>query len=199
MKNGLSSWQREKFLQLFDILDNDGDSSLDENDLEFLFERLRISTGWPEASRVASHVGARWKRLVNILFTAKTHLTQDSWLEHCERFLAKDRESRVQQSNYRGPIEEMAQLLFLVLDRDRNSLIDPTEFFLFFDAIGRGSSAAEESFGYLDRNQDGYLQRNEVEDMALEFFHSTEPGSSGDWLFGPPHANADASHATRPS
>ena len=193
MKNGLSSWQQEKFLQLFDIIDNDGDGRLDENELEFLFERLRLSTGWPETSRVTSHVGARWKRLVSILFTAKTHLSHETWLDQCDRFLSQDRESRVQQDRYRGPIEEMAQLLFLILDRDRNSQIDPAEFALFFEAIGLGAGEAEKSFERLDRNQDGYLERKEVEDMALEFFHSTEPGSSGDWLFGPPRANADAS------
>lgn len=187
MSSALSHWQKEKLRSLFELLDNDGDGRLEEGELLTMLERLRIDTGWPESSRVVWHVDARWKLFLKSLFVARTGLDCERWLEHFDLFLQHDRDARVGAgSSYRGPVEEMAHLLFLMLDRDRNDGIDPQEFLLFFYALGRRDHDATECFQHLDRNADGILSRGEVEDLALEFFHSAEPGSSGDWLFGPP-------------
>jgi Ca2+-binding EF-hand superfamily protein len=186
MSTVLSEWQREKLRGLFELLDNDGDGRLEEAELQTMLERLRFSTAWPESSRVVWHVDARWKLFLRALFSNSTGLDMDHWLDFFARFLQRDRENRVQEKAYRGPLEELAHLLFLMLDRDRDHQIDPQEFLLFFYALGRRDQDAEQSFQHLDRNGDGVLHRNEVEDLALEFFHSTDPGSSGDWLFGPP-------------
>lgn len=189
MKKPLSDWQREKLVALYDLFDNDGDGTIDETEFEGLLERIRVDTGWPEESRVMSHVAARWRLFLRALFGNSPHLSETRWLDHFSRFLIADREARVEDTAYRGPVEEMAHLLFMMLDRDRNGEIEPEEFLIFFYAIGRNDADAEASFAKLDQNQDGLLQREEVEDMALEFFHSIEPGSSGDWLFGPPPAS----------
>jgi Ca2+-binding EF-hand superfamily protein len=186
MSSSLSDWQNSKLQGLFDILDNDGDGRLEEAELETMLEQLRIDTGWPESSRVVGHVMARGKLFFSSLFRDRTGLGSQDWLEYFSDFLEKDRNARVGATAYRGPVEEMAHLLFLLLDRDRNDGIDPHEFLLFIYALGRRDGEADESFQHLDRNGDGMLQRGEVEDLALEFFHSTEPGASGDWLFGPP-------------
>jgi hypothetical protein len=186
MKSELSDWQQQKLRGLFDLLDNDGDGRLEESEMLGMLERLRFDTGWPESSRVVWHVEARWKLFLRSVFAAKTGLSCDDWVDYFGKFLQADRSNRVSSAAYRGPVEEMAHLLFLMLDRDRNDQIDPQEFLLFFYALGRKDSDAEESFERLDRNGDGVLRRSEVEDLALEFFHSTEPGSLGDWLFGPP-------------
>ena len=186
MSTVLSEWQQEKLRSLFDLLDNDGDGRLEEAELQTMLERLRFDTGWPESSRVAWHVDARWKLFLKALFADKIGLTRDHWLDFFARFLEQDRRNRVNVKAYRGPVEEMAHLLFMMLDRDRDHQIDPQEFLLFFYALGRRDDDAEQSFQRLDLDGDGVLHRDEVEDLALEFFHSTEPGSSGDWLFGPP-------------
>lgn len=190
MTSALSEWQKEKLHGLFEILDNDGDGRLEEGELQTMLERLRIDTGWPESSRVVWHVEARWKLFLKSLFAAKTGLDSSDWLAYFGEFLQRDRDSRVGANAYRGPLEEMAHLLFLMLDRDRDDRIDPHEFLLFFYALGRRDSDAQECFQRLDRNGDGVLKREEVDDLALEFFHSTEPGSSGDWLFGHPPKSA---------
>jgi Ca2+-binding EF-hand superfamily protein len=186
MSKFLSDWQREKLQGLFDLLDNNGDGRLEEAELQTMLERLRFDTGWPESSRVAWHVDARWKLFLRSLFSSKTGLAVEDWLDFFDRFLQKDRDSRIAVQAYRGPVEEFAHLLFLMLDRDRNNEIDPQEFLLFFYALGRRDQDAQECFERMDRNSDGVLQRSEVEDLALEFFHSAHPGSLGDWLFGPP-------------
>jgi Ca2+-binding EF-hand superfamily protein len=189
--HGLSAWQGEKLRCLFDLLDSDGDGRLEENELEMMLEQLRVDTGWPESSRVVWHVMARCKLFLSSLFRERTALQPDDWLDYFQAVLGADRQNRLGAADYRGPVEEMAHLLFLMLDRDRNDQIDPREFLLFFYALGRRDEDAEASFQRLDRNGDGGLSRGEVEDMALEFFHSTEPGSAGDWLFGPPPGSAE--------
>lgn len=186
MKAELTEWQIKKFAALFDLFDNDGDATIDESDLDGSMERLQVDTGWPENSRVLSHVAARWKVFLNSLFRTSPHLTEQRWLDYLAKELSQDRRHRSESDDHRGGIEEMAQLLFLLLDRDRNSKIDQEEFLIFFYALGQRDSQAEECFEKLDTDGDGFLSKSEMEDMALEFFHSAEPGAHGDWLFGPP-------------
>lgn len=186
MKAELTAWQAKKLRELFDLFDNDGNGTIDEAEIDGALERLLLDTGWPDGSRVVSHVSGRWKRFVQSLFSDSPHLTAQKWLEKMAVFLAADREHRKSGSAHRGALEEFAQLLFLLLDRDRNSKIDYQEFLIFFYAFGRNDSHAETAFEKLDTDQDGFIQKTELEDMTLEFFHGGEPGSHGDWLFGPP-------------
>lgn len=186
MLSELSSWQQAKLRDLFRRLDNNGDGRLEEGELRGILERLWVDTGWPESSRVVSHVEARWRRFLKSLFLTRTGLDENDWLNHFDHFLKYDRERRVASEAYRGPVEELAHLFFLLLDRDRDDGVDPLEFSLFFYALGHRDEDTRACFERLDRNGDGSLQRGEVEDMALEFFHGSEPGASGDWLFGPP-------------
>ncbi len=190
MRSELSPWQQAKLRDLFGKLDNDGDGRLEEGELRGVLERVWVDTGWPESSRVVSHVEARWRRFLQALFQAKTGLSEGDWLDHFGAFLKADREGRVGSEGYRGPVEELAHLFFLLLDRDRDNGVDPLEFSIFFYALGHRDEATRTCFERLDRNGDGSLQRDEVEDMALEFFHGSEPGASGDWLFGPPPLTA---------
>lgn len=188
MKAELTDWQAKKFRTFFDLFDTDGNQTIDEAELDGGMERLQIDTGWPEHSRVLSHVTARWKIFLRSLFQDTPVLTEQKWLDYVARYLQKDRQQRSENPGHRGGLEEFAQLLFLLLDRDRNSKIDYQEFLILFYALGRHDSDAEEAFEKLDTDQDGFLQKSELEDMTLEFFHGSEPGSHGDWLFGPPPA-----------
>jgi Ca2+-binding EF-hand superfamily protein len=186
MKAELTEWQKTKFAALFDLFDNDGNGTVDETEIDGAMERLQVDTGWPEHSRVLSHVTARWKIFLQSLFTDSPLLTEKKLQEYLGRLLAADRQKRSENAEYRGSLEEVAQLLFLLLDRDRNSKIDYDEFLIFFYALGCNDRNAEESFEKLDTDGDGFLQKSEFEDMTLEYFHGAEPGSHGDWLFGPP-------------
>ncbi len=186
MKAELTEWQRKKVSALFDLFDIDGDGTVDESELDGAMERLQVETGWPENSRVLSHVTARWKLFLRSLFLDTPFLKEPKWLDYISTRLAEDREKRSQTPEYRGGLEEVAQLLFLLLDRDRNSKIDYEEFLIFFYALGLRDSQAQDCFDKLDTDEDGFLLKSEVEDMTLEFFHGASPGSHGDWLFGPP-------------
>lgn len=185
MQSELSSWQQEKLGFLFDLFDNDGDGRLEENELVTVVDRLWLETGWPENSRVVRHVCSRWKAMTARLFRERTSLTREHWLEALAQTLSRDRENRMKAESYRGPVEEFAQMLFMLLDRDRNGQIALEEFLLLFYALGQRDEDAEEIFQRLDLDGDGALSKREIEDLALEFFHSPKPGNSGDWLFGP--------------
>lgn len=190
MRSELSSWQQAKLRDLFEKLDGDGDGRLEEAELRSLLERIWVDTGWTESSRVVSHVEARWRRFLHSLFESRTALSESDWLTYFGSFLRRDREGRIGSESYRGPVEELAHLFFLLLDRDRDNGVDPLEFSIFFYALGHRDEAIRDCFRRLDRNGDGSLQRDEVEDMALEYFHGSKPGASGDWLFGPPPLTA---------
>ena len=55
-------------------------------------------------------------------------------------------------------------------------------------ALVKGSEVPEidKLFDKLDTDQDGFIKKTEMEDLALAFFHGAEPGGHADWLFGPP-------------
>lgn len=182
----ISSWQERKIESLFVLLDNDGNGRLEEPEMLSMLERLWLDAGWSETSRVVGHLSGRWKALLDRLFARRTSVTLADWRELIQRALLEDRSRRLAQASYRGPLEEVAQLLFLVLDRDRDHGIDEVEFSLFFHALGHGHEDSLNCFQRLDKNQDGRLERQELEDLILDFFHGTEPGGHGDWLFGPP-------------
>lgn len=186
MSSDLTPWQVKKFRSLFDLFDSDGNGSADESELDGAMERLQMETRWPENSRVLSHVNARWKVFLRGLFLDSPILSEEKWLEYTGRFLVRDRQMRVDNPDHRGGLEELAQLLFLLLDRDRNSKIDYQEFLIFFYALGRKDRHAEDCFEKLDTDGDGFLSKSEMEDLTLAYFHSAEPGGAGDWLFGPP-------------
>jgi len=186
MSSELTPWQVKKFKTLFDLFDNSGNGTTDESELDGAMERLQLDTGWPENSRVLSHVTARWKIFMRGLFVDSPLLTEQKWLDYMGRYLERDRQNREENPEFRGGLEELAQLLFLLLDRDRNSLIDYHEFLIFFYALGRNDEQAADCFEKLDLDEDGFLSKREIEDMTLEYFHGAQPGSAGDWLFGPP-------------
>lgn len=186
MNGELTDWQVKKFRALFDLFDNDGDKFIDESEFDGAMERLQVDTGWPAHSRVLSHVTARWKAFLLGLFAETPILTEQKWLDYLGRFLSKDRSDRSENPDHRGFLEEFSQLLFLLLDRDRNSQIDYEEFLIFFYALGQTDRLAEQCFEKLDSDGDGFLHKLEVEDLALEFFHGDKAGSRGDWFFGPP-------------
>lgn len=186
MRGELADWQVKKFSNLFDLFDVDGDGTVDEQEIDGCMERLLVETGWPESSRVSSHVTARWKIFLRSLFVDTPILTEQKWIDFLSRAVKRDRQAREQEANHRGHFEEVAQLLFLLLDRNRDSKIDFQEFLLFFYAVGQGDREAEQSFEKLDIDGDGLLDKQEMEEMALGFFHQAQAGSHSDWLFGPP-------------
>ena len=186
MNTELTGWQSKKFLRLFDLFDNDGDEIVDEAEFQSALEGLLLESGWPENSRVLSHITGRWKVLSKGFFLDSPRLTSEKWLIHLRSFLAEDRRARASEQAHRGLLEELAQLLFLLLDRDRNSLINYSELLIFYYALGLTDQDAESCFEKFDTDRDGSISKTEMEDMILEFFHGAAPGKHGDWLFGPP-------------
>ncbi|MCA9781455.1 MAG: hypothetical protein KC800_32280, partial [Candidatus Eremiobacteraeota bacterium] len=112
MSSELTPWQVKKFKTLFDLFDNSGNGTADESELDGAMERLQLDTGWPENSRVLSHVTARWKIFMRGLFVDSPLLTEQKWLDYMGRYLEKDRSNRAENPDFRGGLEELAQLLF---------------------------------------------------------------------------------------
>ncbi len=185
MKAELSAWQAEKIGKLFDLFDTDCDGCLDENELLASLERLRVDTGWPETSRVFSHVTGKWKLFLRALFQDSPVLNRQRFLTFMARFLNKAGNNGTSSSDGRRPLEESAKLLVMLLDRDRDNRLVPEDLHIFFRALGQSEAEADQAFEHLDPEESGYLPLEDVEKHLQEFFLSEEPGATGDWLFGP--------------
>ena len=107
MSSELTSWQVCKFKSLFDLFDSNGNGTTDESELEGAMERLQLDTGWPENSRVLSHVKARWKVVLSCVFRDSPILSEKKWLDFLGKFLEQDRERRAEDPNHRGGLEEL--------------------------------------------------------------------------------------------
>lgn len=191
MKGELTKWQVEKMVGLFDLLDNDGDHTIDETDLDFVMERLLLFTEWPENSRVFARVLARWKTLLETLFADSLLLTEQKWVEQISGYLKKESDRHSKDANYSGIIEEIGDLLFLILDRDRDKKIGYEDFLLFFDAIGQNERDAEECFEKIDSDEDGSIPKTEFIELLRDFFQGDSAGEPSDWMFGVPPNSTD--------
>lgn len=180
MKAELSPWQAEKIGNLFDLFDADCDGSLDEQELLDCLERLRVDLGWPETSRVYSHVTARWKLFLRHLFKDSPVLTRKRWVSLVGRSLAGGSTAESLTSS----LEEAAKLLVMLLDRDRDQRLKPEDFHHFFRALSSSEQEAEDAFERLDSTGDGALTELEMQVYLREYFCGKEPGSAGDHLFG---------------
>jgi len=76
---------------------------------------------------------------------------------------------------------EFIQRLLETLDLDNNGSISTDEFAIYLKSLGSDADP-EVAFKYLDRNGDGQLSLDEVEDMFVDWITMRTPNMPGNWL-----------------
>ena len=69
-------------------------------------------------------------------------------------------------------------------DKDRDGRIARAEYLGVAQSYAMTQEEAEEAFQHLDRDGDGYIDKDEMMLDTLEFFTSDDPDAPGNWLVG---------------
>ncbi len=172
-----------RLTRLFNVLDADGNGLLEAADFDRVATELTRSQALAEGSQAS--LGQRYRHLWETLAAAcdanrDGRVTLQEWLAHHEALLDSDRRLRVEQPAYRSPIETTARFLFDVLDANQDGRISREEYRAFATAHGLSPDVADQAFEKVAPH--GFLRREELVDMVLEFYFADED-CLGTWLF----------------
>ena len=75
--------------------------------------------------------------------------------------------------------------MFDVVDTNRNGVISPQEFGVYFKIMGVNESATQASFDAIDTDHGGLITRDEFVAAGLDFYTGFDETSAGTLFFGP--------------
>lgn len=182
----LTALQRRKFQLRFALLDTDASGFLSQEDYDLVALRLCAAFGHLPGTegyeRVHEAYLKLWEHLrgrMDIDGTGRVSLQQ--FLDGCERQLAQQGGDGIVPRPAHDPVD----LIFDMVDADRDGVIGLREFATWMHAYGVGPRETVEAFDLLDADDDGVLGRTELAAAAEAFYGSSDPADVGNWLFGP--------------
>jgi Ca2+-binding EF-hand superfamily protein len=176
----LSELQRKKLVGTFRKLDIDQNGRVEREDFDGAARRIAdvrgVGSSSPQYKALLSRYEGIWQELRDGV--GSEHITLDEWLAYHEDLLS-DRD-RLEEG-----IVGLANVIFDVLDADGDGLITRDEYRKYLEAHGLDAARADEVFQRLDRNDDGYISRAEVEHIVVDYYFKEDPSSPIELIFGP--------------
>jgi Ca2+-binding EF-hand superfamily protein len=178
----LSDFQKEKFGYLFKLIDANQDDRIDTADFDVLVERLgEAHTAAGNTARLAE-VSAKYREM----FDGMMHMadTNRDGKVTLEEFLAFEDVMIHNKEMYDGLAGALTDIYGELLDRDGDGKNDVEDYRAFLEVLHVESSQADEIFKKMDKNHDGQLTRNELQETLLEFYLSDDRAAPGNFFFG---------------
>ncbi|NEP77359.1 MAG: MFS transporter [Okeania sp. SIO3B3] len=173
LSNTMSKRRQRKLQRLFQMLDYDGNGTIEPEDFEKTVVSLADIRGWSKQSQ-------------------EYQLMVSSWLGFGERLI------QLADANGDGKIElhewldyvgkrfdhSLADAFLQLMDVNVDGQIAVEELKGFYQAYDIDVSEISHNFQRLDMNQDGYISRTEMRELFDQFLYSEEEIAIGSWLFG---------------
>ncbi|MFC0435701.1 EF-hand domain-containing protein [Kutzneria buriramensis] len=171
----------------FDHLDVDGDGLLTEHDHVLYGQRVAASLGLRPGTagerRIIDAYLAIWRNL------HLPHIPDGGTAITKEHFVSSTRTLAGNPAAAAATVGALAEAFLAIADTDEDGRVGPKEFFLFQRGHfpGMTEESADQAFGHLDADGDGYLSADEFVRAIVEFWSSSDPAAPGNWWMGEPH------------
>lgn len=179
----LTDLQKRKLTKLFSMYDSDYTGVLVKKDFELMFKKLSTLRNWskrsPRCIILEERLMQRWQGLEQ---KADTHdndeISISEWLAYYDELLTDAQASP-------GMVAELIELVFDVFDQDEDDRISQEEWGHLLATFNESPVYAPLVFPSLDQNQDGYLTKDEVRGLFINFCYSDDPAEPANHMFGP--------------
>lgn len=180
----LTDVQTSKLDRRFELLDTDGDGAITAADYDMaaanVCRAFEFAAGSPQYERIHVIYLRLW-----VALSRKT-AAHDSGRVTREQFIRSCAESIVEPARgYDKIIRPVAETIFDLIDDDHSGTLDIEELTNWANAYGVCADDAERAIRALDRNGDGVLDQDEVQQALREFYTSDDPQAPGNLIFGP--------------
>ncbi|GAB1820065.1 EF-hand domain-containing protein [Herbidospora sp. RD11066] len=171
-----------KFDKRFALFDADGDGVLTKDDFEAAAARFLAVFEVPADSAKGRDVLAAYAGMWNALIHSADddsdgQLTRDEFVA----YLAGE---EFRSHGYDATAGRVAESVLAVCDTDGDGRISYDEFAAIPGISTLPDDERREVFGLLDTDGSGHLDIGEIHAAQREFYHSTDPGSPGNLIFG---------------
>jgi Ca2+-binding EF-hand superfamily protein len=178
----LTDFQSQKIKKLFQFWDIDNNGYLEQADYVQLAERVAAERGWAsgstETASAYNALMASWGQIAQFADTDhNAQITPKEWTAFCT--------AMVQDSaTYRIAGMELMMALFSAVDTDGDGQLTLDDFKMWFRIYKADESEAEAAFARIDTDGSGKLSIDELILAVDDFYHSDDPESPGNYLFG---------------
>jgi juvenile hormone diol kinase len=179
----LSDLQRQKLTRYFRVYDVNDDGQIGPADFLRVVENVRIlhglKDGSPQHEALLGGYLNRWESMrTSADADADGGVDLGEWLDYWEALVADD-------ARYEKEMGRHIDRILEIFDTDEDGILGPDEFCDFFGTYGLSTALARSVFLDLDANSDGAVSRDELRQMADQFYRGDDPEAPGNRFFGP--------------
>jgi len=181
----MSAFLDQKLTRRFRSFDVNGNGFVERKDFEAATERMAKAFG---------------HRSDTPAYQKLQELTARLW-EGLAAFADTDGDGRISESEYKVAFTEKIlahpgafdqaykpwlDTIMEIVDADGDGRLNSAEYLRWASSmLGVHADHAEDAFRRLDRDEDGFINRDELVESIRDYYFSEDPDSTGNWLLGP--------------
>lgn len=180
----INEFQTSKLQHLFRIIDFDHNGLIQKvklwGDCWQHSHFYRIIEDHEKDARLRDEAHKIWEYLkVDFADENLQYLDMDQWLNFMTAHFYQTDKDKTDQN-----ILAVVKRIHEVFDKNSDVQISRLEFMSIFVSFRVEVRFTDKCFKAIDSNSDGFISKQELINAAMEFFKSTEPEASGNYLFG---------------
>ncbi|MEM6643432.1 MAG: EF-hand domain-containing protein [Bacteroidota bacterium] len=177
-----TAFQKKKLTYFFDIMDVDGNGTIQLDDFSDMAEKVRQMMHFEEGSKEHKRIVEKATRFFHALIkdiepSNQQEITKEEWLS----FFDLEKMPKEMLVEYK---EIVFNFMFDFFDQNRDGYISRKEYEDFYKIFGINTQFLDEAFPKLDSSNAYKLHRYDVMDAVEDFFISDDEEDSGNWIFG---------------
>lgn len=179
----LTALQIRKLTRAFTLFDLDQNGVMDRHDCELVVgattKAMGYTPGSPEYATYHAEYMAGWNALV-----ALADSDGDQTLTATE-FCSAFGKLMAQPALFDALILGFVKTAIALWDSNHDGQVSEEEYKNYLLSIHVTAAEATAAFRRLDRNEDGYLSREELFENMKEYYFTADANAPGNWFFGP--------------